>query len=125
LQLLGSDATVPDMFPVAVQLNDYVCELQRNGKLEEKPVVYDIYTTVEPVVMRDRLVVVHRDRFSVFERDKCIKSLPAPDIFWTGQTLRNDNSNIKIHSDRLNIHYSESLVDFSYSYSRNRLYRTD
>ncbi len=42
-QLLGSDAYVPDMFPMAVKLNEYVKEKVRSGQLKEKPVVYDIY----------------------------------------------------------------------------------
>lgn len=46
-QLLGSEAEAPDMYPVAVRMNQYVASLQQSGKLKDKPVVYDIYTTVE------------------------------------------------------------------------------
>lgn len=46
-QLLGSGADIPDMYPVAVRLNQYVKELQECGKLKQKPVIYDVYTTIE------------------------------------------------------------------------------
>ncbi len=44
-QLLGSEARVPNMFHTAVQLNDYVRELQQSGRLENKPVVYDLFSS--------------------------------------------------------------------------------
>ncbi len=61
-QLLGTDTQVPEMFPVAVHLNDYVRELQQSGRLKNKPVVYDLFSSI----WRDNIEVrKDRQRFAI------------------------------------------------------------